>query len=136
MGEASADGGQVSRAREVLTDAGLAPGVLARQAVIFGELFQLLDEWIDETRGPWDVIRKQLRVVGVTIRRKTSPNTGRWQQHAGWTSRLPVRSWLAEDDGSDRDERTRQALAEAVALVKYGRGKDGRRAIARATESS
>jgi hypothetical protein len=129
----------------------------------FGDLFDLLDRWIDETREPWTVVRRQLRFVGVTWQKKTSPNTWRWQQHAEWTSRLPARAvvnvslpypvwtyfgdhqtkltrsfrpadWLAEDAGPNRDERTRQALAEAVALVRYGRSKGGRRAIARATE--
>jgi hypothetical protein len=40
--------------------------------------------------------------------------------------------WLARADGPDRDERTRRALAEAVAIVAYGRTADGRRALARA----
>jgi hypothetical protein len=107
---------EVGRVRELLADIGVTPAALARQPVTFvdvvsaggtfGELFQLLDEWIDETREPWDVVRRQLRFVGVTIRRKTSPNTWRWQQHASWTTRLPAR------------------------------GKDGRRAIARATGAS
>lgn len=164
---------QVRRAREVLTELGLTPAALARQAVTFvdvvaggrtfTELFSLLDEWIDEAREPWAVIRRQLRFVGVTREGKTSPNTWRWHQHAEWTARLPARSvvnvslpgpvwsyfgdhqtkltrsfrpvhWLAEDDGPHRDERTRQALAEAVALVAHGRSKEGRLAIARATE--
>ncbi|MFD0743842.1 hypothetical protein ACFQ1L_19950 [Phytohabitans flavus] len=41
--------------------------------------------------------------------------------------------WLAEADGPGRDERTRNALAEAVAVVAYGRSTEGRRALARAT---
>jgi hypothetical protein len=40
---------------------------------------------------------------------------------------------LADATGPDRDERTRHALAEAVALVAYGRSRAGRRAIARAS---
>jgi hypothetical protein len=130
----------------------------------FGELFTLLDDWIGEVREPWPVIRRHLRFVGVTSRQKTSPNTWRWQQHAEWTSRLPASSvvnvslpyymewhyfgdlqtkltrsftpadWLADDDGPNRDERTRQALAEAVALVRYGRSREGRQAVARAVQ--
>lgn len=164
---------QAGRAREVLTELGLTPAALARQAVTFvdvvahgstfTELFTLLDDWIDEAREPWAVIRRQLRFVGVTSMKKSSPHTWRWHQHADWTARLPARSvvnvslprpvlvhfadsqtkltrsfqparWLAEDDGPNRDERTRQALAEAVALVAYGRSEEGRRALARATE--
>jgi hypothetical protein len=108
------------------------------------------------------VIRRKLRFAGVTIQRPTSPNTERWQQqHAAWTRRLPARSvlnvslrddvwsyfgdhqvkltrsfrperWLAEAEGPRRDDRTRQALAEAAALVTHGRSRSGRQAVARA----
>jgi hypothetical protein len=109
----------------------------------------------------WRVIRRKMRFVGVTSRTKTSPNTYRWQQHAAWTRQLRSRAvvnvslsawvwsyfgdcqvkltrsyrperWLADADGPDRDERTRQALAEAAALVAYGRSRPGRQALARA----
>jgi hypothetical protein len=127
----------------------------------FTELFDLLRGWIDEERQPWPVIRRKLRFVGVTSRTKTSPNTYRWQQHAPWTRELPARAvvnvslhpwvwtylgdhqvkltrsyrpdrWLADAEGPNRDERTRSALAEAVALVAYGRSRAGRQALARA----
>lgn len=159
------------KAREVLAEHGITPQALARGAVTFvdvvfrgntfGELFSLLDNWIVDTREPWDVIRRQLRFVGVTVQGKTSPNTWRWQQHADWTARLPARAvqnvslhycvwtyfgdhqtkltrsfrpttWYADAEGPDRGDKTRLALAEAVALVRYGRGRDGRRALARA----
>lgn len=127
----------------------------------FTELFELLRTWIDDDRQSWPVIRRKLRFVGVTSRTKTSPNTYRWQQHAAWTRQLPSRAvvnvsldawvwsyfgdhqvkltrsyrpdrWLADADGPDRDEHTRQALAEAAALVAYGRSRPGRQALARA----
>lgn len=127
----------------------------------FTDLFHLLRAWIDEEREPWPVIRRKLRFVGVTVRHKTSPNTYRWQQEAAWTRQLPAHAvlnvsldgavwsyfgdyqtkltrsfrpdhWLAEVDGPGRDERTRQALAEAAALVAYGRSRPGRHALARA----
>jgi hypothetical protein len=40
--------------------------------------------------------------------------------------------WLEEALGPSRDESTRQALAEAAALVAYGRSRSGRHALARA----
>jgi hypothetical protein len=161
------------KAREVLIEHGLTPSALAREAITFvdvvsqgstfSRLFSLFDNWIVDTREPWDVIRRHLRFVGITWATKTSPDTWRWQQHAEWTGRLPARAvvnvsmrdvvwshvadhqakltrsfrpsaWFADEDGPDRGERTRQALAEAVALVAYGRSRDGRRAIARATD--
>jgi hypothetical protein len=92
---------QRSAARDLLADAGLAPAALARrtrpatfvdivaEGSTFTELFTLLDDWIAEEGAPRDVVRRKLRFVGVTPRKRTSPNTWRWQQHAGWTDRLP-----------------------------------------------
>ncbi len=125
----------------------------------FGELFRLIRDWVDDERAPWDVIRTKIRFVGVTSRTKTSPNTVRWAQQQAWTSELPGRSvtsvsmeprlwsyfgdsqpkltrsfmpkrWLVEAAGPDRNERTRAALAEAVALVAHGRSDVCRRQVA------
>lgn len=127
----------------------------------FTELYTLLRAWIDEDRGAWPVIRRKLRFVGVTCRTKTSPNAFRWQQHAAWTSQLPrpavvnvslyphvwfylaggqpkltrsyrPESWLTDGEGPRHDDETRGALAEATALVRYGRSAEGRHALARA----
>lgn len=116
----------------------------------FAEFFRLLRDWITAERAQWDVIRRKVRFVGVTSRQKTSPNTFRWQQHAEWTALLPAQAvrnvslddrawgyfansqvkltrsftpdrWLADAAGPDHADATRQALAEAVALVGYGR---------------
>lgn len=107
----------------------------------FEKLFSLLDNWIVDSREPWDVIRRQLRFVGVTVKGKTSPNTWRWQQHTDWTARLPARAvqnvslpyfvwthfgdhqtkltrsfrpaaWYADAEGPNRGDQTRQALGE------------------------
>lgn len=162
-------------AQQVLAEAGVTPTGLTRrtrpvtfvdvvhEGGTFTELFNLLDEWFTETRQPWGVVRRKLRFVGVTIRRNTSPNTWRWQQHVAWTSRLPAGAvmnvsldhdvwsylgdhqtkltrsyrpdrWTATPDGPGRDDKTRQALAEAVALVSYGRTAAGRRLITRAID--
>jgi hypothetical protein len=161
------------RARDILTDVQVTPRDLARRrrpvtfvdvvdgGNTFTDLFDLLRDWIDEQREPWPVIRRKVRFVGVTVRRRTSPNTYRWQQEAAWARQLPARAvvnvsldgtvwsylgdyqtkltrslrpdrWLVEVDGPGRDERTRQALAEAAALVAYGRSRSGRHALARA----
>ncbi len=166
-----AEQGQV---RRMLAGLGLTPYALARRdrpvtfvdvvshGSTFTELFTLLRRWIDEEHAQSDVIRRKLRFVGVTVRRKTSPNTYRWHQEAGWTRQLPADAvvnvsldgsawsyfgdhqtkltrsfrpdqWLADAEEPGRSEATRQALAEAVALVSYGRSAQGRRALARAT---
>lgn len=131
------------------------------QGETFARLFALLDDWIAEERETWPAIRRKLRFIGVTSRTKTSPNTWRWQQDADWPRRLPAGSvvnvslhpfvWSYLGDHQDkltwpyqlhrwreylreakRDERTREALAEAVHLVELGRTKEVRRMIARA----
>jgi hypothetical protein len=129
----------------------------------FGDLFAVLREWIDDEHAQWDVIRRKLRFTGATSRVKTSPNAFRWQQHAPWTDQLPASSivnvsldratWsyladhqakltrsfppaqsLAEAAAPGRDDKTRQALADAVSLVSYGRSRVGRKALARAMD--
>ena len=161
------------QARRILAACGVAPQALARRSrpatfadvvnvgSTFTELFMLLRDWTAEDRAPWDVIRRKLRFVGVTVRHKTSPNTFRWKQHASWTRQLPARAvlnvsldwptwtyladrqvkltrsftpdrWLAGAAGPDHGEPTRQALAEAVALVAYGHSPVGRTELARA----
>jgi hypothetical protein len=127
----------------------------------FGNLFRVLRDWIDAEREPWSVIRRQLRFVGVTSREQTSPNAWRWQQAADWPAELPARAvvnvsldrfvwsylgdqqtkltrsyhprlWNADEaDGPRHDDRTRAALAEAVALVELGRQQETRAALAR-----
>jgi hypothetical protein len=165
--------GEVKRARQLLAAAGVTPATLSRrsrplafvdvvhQGGTFTDLFRLVSDWIADEREPWDVIRRKLRFIGVTPRRKTSPNAYRWQQHAEWTGRLPSRSvvnvslepdvwsyfgdvqtklthsyrpdlWLTDANGPGHDDATRKALAEAVAVVAYGRSSDGRKALARA----
>ncbi|BCJ46898.1 hypothetical protein GCM10010168_35820 [Actinoplanes ianthinogenes] len=127
----------------------------------FTDVYTLLTDWIRGERETWPAIRRKLRFVGVTVRAPTSPKTWRWARHQRWTAELPARSvlsvslgrpvwsyfgneqtkltrslgpdwWLAEADGPGREDLTRQALAEAVALVAYGRSRAGRQALARA----
>lgn len=159
----------------LLAGVGVTPQALARRSrplvfvdvvaegSTFGALFTIIRDWVSAEGAQWDVIRRKLRFLGVTIRTKNSPNAYRWQQSdAPWASELPrsairnvsldgfvwshladnqdklTRShhsgrWLAGPEGPRRDERTRAALAEAVAIVAYGRSPQGRRALARAT---
>jgi hypothetical protein len=129
----------------------------------FTDLFGLLDDWVRDEREFWAVVRRKLRFVGVTSRQKTSPKAWRWQQHAPWTRRLPAGAvvnvsldpwvwsyfgdsqtkltgsftpdrWLSDPGGPARDAKVRDALAEAVALVAFGRSAEGRRMIARAVD--
>ena len=134
---------------------------LVHEGSTFGNLYAVLRAWVDDERAQWDVIRRRLRFVGITRRTSTSPKTWRWQQHAPWVAELPasavanvsldprVWGWLGNEQsktapsfrrtrwsqpdaaGPQRDDRTRSALAEAVALVEAGRGTDVRRTLRR-----
>jgi hypothetical protein len=122
----------------------------------FKYLYRYLRTWIDEDREAWSVIRRKLRFIGITWREKSGPHAWRWQQNAAWTAELPSDSvrgvsvsgnvWgyfgnhqgkltksfsrkLWDDESvatPSHDDRTREALAEAVALVEAGRARSTR----------
>jgi len=127
----------------------------------FENLFQTLRDWVADEREPWPVIRRKLHFVGLTQRQEPSPKAWRWQQAADWPAQLPSSNvisvsisgqlwdylgnlqtkltrhfgpeqWSADEaDGPGHDERTREALAEAVALVALGQGRPARSLLAR-----
>lgn len=130
---------------------------LVSSGTTFKTLHGLLRDWAEGERAAWPVIARRLRFVGVTIRTHTSPNTWRWQQHVD-LSRSSVRNvsldigawsylgnnqqkltgsfrravWADEKARDPRhDERTRQALAEAVAVVEAGRSRAVRNRLVR-----
>ncbi|MFG1623415.1 hypothetical protein [Kribbella sp. NPDC049227] len=162
---------EVRQLRTNLTADGLAPADLMRgrptvfvdlvfEGSTFGNLYAVLRRWIDDDRAQWDVIRRQLRFVGITARTKTSPNTWRWQQHAAFAAELPAASirnvsldgrlwsyfgdyqhktaasfrrtrWSDPEVASpSRDQDTRFALAQAVRVVAAGRTAQVRRRLA------
>jgi hypothetical protein len=162
---------ELRQLRTNLTAEGLAPAELMRgrptvfvdlvyRGSTFENLYAVLREWIDDEHAQWDVIRRQLRFVGITWRTKTSPNTWRWQQHADFAGELPAtairnvsldgRLWSyfgntqpktaesfrrtrwSDSDVAEprRAEEARLALAEAVQLVAAARTPDVRRALA------
>ena len=126
-----------------------------------GRLLTLLKEWGDHDRVDWSQVARRIRIVGLTWREKTSPNTRRWQQHAPWVAQLRPRTiknvsvpgalfgYLAADApktshaftpaswGDDEaarpvhDDEARQALALAVHLFDLGCGVETRRRFAR-----
>ncbi|MFJ1764589.1 hypothetical protein ACIOD2_29995 [Amycolatopsis sp. NPDC088138] len=161
---------EVAQLRANLAAHGLTPGLLARgsKPVVlvdvvssggtFGKLLDILRDWAADEGADRAAIRRRLRIVGLTRRTHTSPNTRRWQQHAGWAQDVTIRNvsvetalfgyladrqqkltrsfgrdlWAAEGVRSPgRDHRTRRALAEAVAIVEAGRSPAVRAQLAR-----
>lgn len=162
---------QVIQFRTNLTELGIDPRRLTRQRPVafidlvhggrtYQNLFHLLRRWIREEKVAWSVIRTRLRFIGITAQTKTSPNTWRWYQAAGWASQLPrsslvgvslppgvwsylgdqqpkttrsfpVSRWLDQDTHLPaRDPKAIAALAEAAAIVAYGRSREGRTRLA------
>jgi hypothetical protein len=162
---------ELRQLRTNLTTDGLAPAALMRgrpkvfvdlvyQGSTFENLYAVLRRWIDDEHVQWDVIRRQLRFVGITWRTKTSPNTWRWQQHVDFAGELAAgairnvsldgRLWsyfgnhqaktaasFRRTYWSDpavgeprRDDDTRFALAQAVQLVEAARTPAVRRKLA------
>jgi hypothetical protein len=54
----------------------------------FGRLVTFLFNWSNEIKYDWNAVKRRIRIVGITERKKTSPNTWRWQQHSNWISLL------------------------------------------------
>lgn len=54
----------------------------------FGRLVNFLYNWSMEIKFDWNAVKRRIRIVGITERTKTSPNTRRWQQHSDWISML------------------------------------------------
>jgi hypothetical protein len=126
----------------------------------YEQLYLQLRRWIADEHGQSDVIRQKLRFIGVTCQKHTSPHTRRWQQDADWPgelSRSAIRNvsmdertwgylggeqpkatlsfrregWLDEAVMQPgREEQRLRGLAEAVALVELGCGRDAREALA------
>jgi hypothetical protein len=58
----------------------------------FGRLIGVLKWWSEEERVDWNAVKRRIRLVGITERTKTSPNTWRWQQHCEWITLLKKNS--------------------------------------------
>jgi hypothetical protein len=127
-----------------------------------GALLTFLKDWSDAVLAEWRAVARKIRIVGLTWREKTSPNTRRWQQHAEWVKRLrpheiknvsvPRRlgtylaadapktnysftpSWWGDEEVTKpvRDHEAREALALALHLFDFGRTAETRRRFARA----
>lgn len=54
----------------------------------YEQIFKLLNNWSNELQNDSLVMNKKVRFIGITLRKKTSPNTWRWQQQAEWTKFL------------------------------------------------
>ena len=161
---------EVAQLRTNLTAHGLSPAALARgsRPIVFADvvstgrtleqLLGILRDWAADERADWPAVLRRVRIVGLTRRKHTSPNTHRWQQHVDWAREVPIRNvsvepalfgyladcqpkltrsfgrylWADEEvRHPGRDDSTRRALAEAVAIAEAGRTRAVRARLAR-----
>ncbi|HKP74407.1 MAG TPA: hypothetical protein VJT67_02640, partial [Longimicrobiaceae bacterium] len=57
---------------------------LVLEGLTFGNLFGLLDDWARREGVDPAAVKRRMRVIGITIREKNSPNTWRWYQRVPW----------------------------------------------------
>ena len=56
-----------------------------------GNITTLLREWVRELGEDDRALMEKLRFVGITLRKRTSPTTWRWQQQLDWARNVRVR---------------------------------------------
>ena len=153
---------------------GLSPGEIAAserpvafidlvlEGLTFGNLVGLLDHWTRREGVDLAAVRRRMRVIGITPRRKNSPNTWRWYQQVPWVqgfARSTLRSvsvsgelWTYLGDYQDkvarwnppaqwgselaltppREKERIEALRLALAIHERGRERDERERFAAA----
>ncbi len=52
-------------------------------------LVRLLKLQAEQTHVDWNAVQRRLKIIGLTMRRKNSPNTHRWQQKQNWLNIVP-----------------------------------------------
>jgi len=95
---------QMSAIREQMAALGLTPAQLAHRqrplALVdlvagghtFGNITHMLLQWAREVGADERLVRRNLRFVGITSRKKTDPDTWRWQQHVSWAREFRTRA--------------------------------------------
>ncbi|MEM8530366.1 MAG: hypothetical protein AAGF95_05940 [Chloroflexota bacterium] len=61
---------------------------LVASGTTFKHLAEILFEWTRESRLSLKALKQHLCFIGITPRKKTSPNTWRWQQQHRWVQQL------------------------------------------------
>jgi hypothetical protein len=163
---------QQKAVRPYFEQVGLAPGQFERRSrpvalvdvvdsgETLGTLIKLIRDWSSENRVEWRAVARKIRIVGLTWREKSSPNTFRWQ-NTPWIQQLgllaiknvsvepvfatylaagvpklsvsfPPTSWTDESAAEPRrDEDALRGLALAVQLFDLGRTREARLRFAR-----
>jgi hypothetical protein len=62
---------------------------LLLEGLTFGNVVGLLTGWAAREGVDPAAVRRRMRIVGITMRQKNSPNTWRWYQHVPWVEPFP-----------------------------------------------
>lgn len=83
------------------TEEGLGPAAIARAGrplalvdfVAWGgtleSLIRLMRRHAERDGEDWNAVQRRLKIIGLRVRTKNSPNTWRWQQHQDWLHFIP-----------------------------------------------
>jgi hypothetical protein len=123
-------------------------------------LVLILHELARRARVDWNAVQRRLRIIGLRVRTKNSPNTWRWEQHQDWLSLIPdtgiknvsasedfisyitgmqakvttsfhLERWQAPEGGApEPSPEQRDAIAHAAMLYDLGRTRAERQALA------
>ena len=124
-------------------------------------LIRLMKMQAEQEGQDWTAVQRRLRIIGLRVRTKNSPNTWRWQQHQDWLHFIPdtiIRNvsapagflyylgeyqpkvtasfhpgrWAEEQGAARRPGRDQQAALDfAVQLYDLGRTREERQNLAR-----
>ena len=132
----------------------------------FSTLLKTYRQLAQMQKADWHVVEQRLGFIGITDRRKNSPNTFRWQQDDRWLSiagKVSAKNisvpwffwdhcaniapkvtpshhrgrWLKPSAGSpEQSDKIRQALARAVDLYDFGSTKEERKTFSQALSAT
>lgn len=86
---------------DYFTDEGVAPAAIASAPqplalvdfIAWGGtmegLIRLLMRQAEREGTDWNAVQRRLKIIGLRVRTKNSPNTWRWQQHQDWLHYIP-----------------------------------------------
>lgn len=87
--------------REAIEENGLSPARIATadrptalvDMIAYGgtmeSLVKVLHRMSQEDGTDWNAVQRRLKIIGLKVRTKNSPNTWRWQQHQKWLDLIP-----------------------------------------------
>ena len=126
-----------------------------------GNIVQFLQRWTKVWGEDWNEVKRKIRLPGITMQGKTSPNTWRWHQHAHWVTLVDRQAmknistpwWFWDQFGNQQAKVTRsytadrwgstdannprtnlgnaKALKRAVQLFDLGKTKESRQSFTR-----